>query len=80
MKTDVLGINGLVNVLQNGHLECLKYAHENGCPWDRWTCERAAKNAHLECLKYAHENGCSSDERACWNAALNGHLEFLKYT
>ena len=18
----------------NGHLECLKYAHENGCPWD----------------------------------------------
>lgn len=19
---------------QNGHLETLKYAHENGCPWD----------------------------------------------
>ena len=19
---------------ENGHLECLKYAHENGCPWD----------------------------------------------
>ena len=18
----------------NGHLECLKYAHENGCPWN----------------------------------------------
>ena len=26
---------------QNGHLECLKYAHENGCPWDEITCHYA---------------------------------------
>ena len=30
----------------------------NGCPWDEWTCEYAAKNGHLECMAYAHENGC----------------------
>ena len=35
-----------------------KYAHENGCPWDGYTCSKAAKGGHLECLKYAHENGC----------------------
>ena len=23
---------------QVGHLECLKYAHEHGCPWDENTC------------------------------------------
>jgi hypothetical protein len=23
---------------KNGHLECLKYAHEQGCPWDKNTC------------------------------------------
>ena len=46
----------------NGHLECFKYAHENGCPWDNDTCYEAAENRHLECLKYAHENGCSRDE------------------
>ena len=40
---------------KNGHLECLKYAHENGCPWDQWTCRQAAENGHLECLKYLHE-------------------------
>ena len=45
-----------------GHLECLKYAHENGCPWDEVTCSEAAENGHLECLKYAHENGCPWDE------------------
>ena len=19
-------------------MDCLKYAHEHGCPWDMWTC------------------------------------------
>ena len=46
----------------NGHLECLKYAHENGCPWTEYTCSHAAKNGHLECLRYAHENGCPGSE------------------
>lgn len=23
---------------QNGHLDCLTYAHENGCEWDEDTC------------------------------------------
>ena len=31
----------------NGNLELLKYLHENGCPWDIWTCYEAAKNGHL---------------------------------
>ena len=61
-KTDVLGMNILVIVLPgNGHLECLKYAHENGCPWNEDTCSNAAKNGHLECLKYLHENRCPWD-------------------
>ena len=42
----------------NGHLECLKYTYENGCPWNEWTCSKAAENNHIECLKYARENGC----------------------
>jgi len=62
-----------------GHLECLKYAHENGCPWDKYTCEYAAYNGHLECLKYAHENGCPWGADTCINAVTNGHLECLKY-
>ena len=51
-------MNRLVFKLQKGgHLECLKYAHENECPWDGYTCSKAASGGHLECLKYAHENG-----------------------
>ena len=38
---------------KKGHLNCLKYAHENGCPWDEDTCIIADKNGNLNCLKYA---------------------------
>ena len=46
------------NAALNGHLECLKYAHENDCSWDKWTCNNALFNNHLDCLRYAYENGC----------------------
>ena len=35
-----------------GQLECLKYAHENGCEWRLETCFNAVMNGHFECLKY----------------------------
>ena len=57
----------------------MKYAHENGCPWDKYTCTRAAETGHLDCLKYAHENGCPWDKGTCTMAAQSGHLECLKY-
>ena len=63
----------------NGHLECLKYARKNWCPWDNRTCDNAARYGHLECLRYARNNGCPWDEKTCMNAAENGHLECLRY-
>ena len=69
-------------------LECLKYAHEKGCPWDEETCYYAARGGHLEILKYAHEKGCPWDERQAayiWDKmtsfydASGGHLVILKY-
>ena len=41
----------------------LKWAHENGCPWDERTCERAAEGGHLEVLKWARANDCPWDFR-----------------
>ena len=64
---------------RNGHLECLKCAHENGCPWDEYTCALAAANGNLNCLKYAHENGCPWHQWTCRFAAEYGHLDCLKY-
>ena len=63
----------------NGHLETLKWARANGCPWDEDTCTNAAANGHLEILKWARANGCPWNVSTCTNAAENGHLETLKW-
>jgi hypothetical protein len=61
----------------HGHLEVLKWAHENGCPWDERTCSWAARGGHLEVLKWARENGCPWDERTCECAAAQRHFDVL---
>merc|ERR1711977_205804 len=64
---------------RGGHLELMKYLHEEGCPWGERTCQMAAKGGHLEMLKYAHEKGCPWNKKTCFSAAAGGHLEVLKY-
>ena len=61
-----------------GSLDCLQFAHENGCQWNADVSCYAAYG-HLECLQYAHENGCPWDEDVCSTAAAFGHLDCLKY-
>ena len=29
--------NTIQHAAENGHLECMKYAYENGCPWHERT-------------------------------------------
>ncbi|XP_050524344.1 uncharacterized protein LOC126895998 isoform X2 [Daktulosphaira vitifoliae] len=70
--------------VENGNLELLKNAHENGIDWDEDTTIVAAAKGYLECLKYAHENKCPWNERtteaaAEYAAAANGHLKCLMY-
>ena len=66
---------------RGGHLEMLKWARENGCPWDELTCAAiAAYGGHLEVLKWARENDCPWEELTCAAiAAYGGHLEVLKW-
>ena len=67
----------------NGNLECLKYLHENNCPWSATTCRFAAMYGELECLKYLHENNCPWDETtysyAAIHAARYNQLDCLEY-
>ena len=64
----------------HGHLSCLKYAHECGCPWSHTTCNAAARWGHILCLRYALDNGCSCDwEEACVHAAEGGKLCCLQF-
>jgi len=64
-----------------GHLECLKYLHEEAkAPWGSGTAALAAENGHLHILEYLVERVYDEyDEVACVCAAENGHLDCLKY-
>jgi len=66
---------------RNGHLEVLKYLHEEvKAPWDWATAYLAAKNGHLHILEYLVERKFDKyNEWACELAAENGHLDCLKY-
>src|SRR5271154_365162 len=62
-----------------GWLGVLKWARENGAPWDWSTCSNAAHGGYLEVLKWARENGAPWDVDTCTHAAKGGHLEVLQW-
>ena len=62
-----------------GQLEVLKWAREQGCPWDSWTCYHAAAGGHLEVEQWARGRDCPRDQSTCHTAARRGHLEVLMW-
>ena len=65
-----------------GHISCLEWAIENGCPWDKESTSAAAHMGDLGTLKWLREHRntpCPWEECTCYEAARHGHLEVLKY-
>jgi hypothetical protein len=60
---------------KSGNLECLKYAHENGCHLSQ-TQLFATRGCHFDCIKYAHENGRKWDD-SDFIIAVKPHLKYL---
>ena len=60
-------------------VELLRWARENGCPWDERTCAAAAAAGNLEVLQWARQHGCPWDERTCAAAAAGQYLEVLQW-
>jgi hypothetical protein len=65
----------------DGHLECLKYLHEEvKAPWGWRAAPMAAENGHLHILEYLVERKYDKfNSASCWVAADKGHLDCLKY-
>ena len=64
-----------------GHLEVLKYLHEEvKAPWESCTSSWAAKNGNLHILEYLVERNIDKySTYVCCEAARYGHLDCLKY-
>ena len=69
------------NAAESGHLECLKYLHQEAkAPWDNKTATWAASNGHLHILEYLVERKYKKYYKdACTCAARCGHLDCLKF-
>nr|UMO79265.1 Ankyrin repeat domain containing protein [Pandoravirus aubagnensis] len=52
----------------SGHLDCLAFLHDNGCPWDAWTLVAADCNGHVDCGDYARAHGCPEEPPRIRNA------------
>ncbi len=68
----------ILTAAELGLFNVVKYAHENGYPWNGLSCLRAAEIGNLEILKYFHENGSRLMDM-CGVIVEKGHLECLKY-
>ena len=62
-----------------GHMEVLRWAHENGCPWDGDGVRSAGGRGDLETLQWAVARGCPLQDRVCSAAASGGHLAVLQW-
>jgi hypothetical protein len=62
------------------HLDCLKYAHDQGHYWGTVILVAAADCGHLSCMKYAHGTGCRWTPDVASVCARHGHLDCLEYS
>ena len=62
-----------------GNLDCLIYAHKNGCKFTKNATYFAAINGHLDCLKYLTENGYYFDKFKKKYLTEDYQLECLRY-
>ena len=56
-------------------MDLLKWARENGCPWNVLTCVMADLYGHLKVLQWARDNSCPWESDTCSEAAQAGHLD-----
>ena len=60
---------------KKGHLDVLRWARENGCPWDNETTHQAVRGGHRKVFQWARQNGCPWEQNTwlphSWFLALD---------
>lgn len=64
---------------RGGHIQCLVYAREIGCPWGKNLCASAVEGGSIECLAYTHQNGGRLINCMWLDAIERGRIEIVRY-
>ena len=65
--------------MNDGRLETLRWARENGCDWNTNACAMAAMGDQLEVLQWLRANSCPWNHGVCHFAVDKGHAETLRW-
>lgn len=79
IKPHANGVDLVAGAARHGHLNCLLFLHEQGCPFHENTTAIAAINGHSDCLQYAVEHGCPMHPNTSRVVAEYGNLDCLIY-
>jgi hypothetical protein len=61
-----------------GHLKCLQFAHENGCPWASDTIYEAILSDNFDCFEYALNNDAPVKDKHINFAARMSNMVYIK--
>jgi hypothetical protein len=64
---------------RHGHLEVLRWAAEEGCPWTDGVWEAAAEHGHLDVLRWAISRGRECQPAWCVAAVRGGHAHVVEW-
>lgn len=62
-----------------GHLQCVKFLHQQGVPWTAYSMKLAAISRSVEVIKYLHESGVPWDNSTTGLLVREDHLAGLMY-
>jgi hypothetical protein len=63
---------------KNGHLDCLKFAFENECPWDHMVAVYSIENDHFDCFEYYIQNQFYFNELILY-AGIKKDIKYFKW-
>ncbi len=78
-KTKRLNSFNINLAARNGHMEVVKWLHNNGKSYSTRAMDLASRYGHLDVVKWLHYNGKRCTTNAMDWAAENGHLDVVKW-
>ncbi|PNH10598.1 Ankyrin repeat domain-containing protein [Tetrabaena socialis] len=73
------GDEALCGAAGAGQLEVCRWLRRQGCSWDRWTLDEAAKGGHQDVCEWLLASGCPWSMEAAGKAARGGHVGLMDW-